>query len=99
MMQGHLVQVGDLNQVMAIRLALVYGYPRGQVRENASLKGVIALDASSFSVISQKSFTGHSFWARGYFVSTVGRDEEAVRQYIRKKESQDRRLDQPRMFE
>jgi putative transposase len=30
-----------------------------------------------------KNFTGHKFWARGYFVSTVGRDEETIRVYIR----------------
>jgi REP element-mobilizing transposase RayT len=37
-------------------------------------------------------------WARGYFVSTVGRDEEAVRQYIKKQGSEDRRLDQLHIF-
>ena len=26
-----------------------------------------------------RNFTGHKFWARGYFVSTVGRDEETIR--------------------
>jgi putative transposase len=30
-----------------------------------------------------KHFTGQSFWARGYYVSTVGRDEETVRNYIK----------------
>jgi putative transposase len=40
-----------------------------------------------------KSFTGHKFWARGYFVSTVGRDEETVRAYIRNQELQDRQMD------
>ena len=37
---------------------------------------------------------GHSFWARGYFASTVGRDEDLVRRYIREQEHEDRRLDQ-----
>ena len=37
---------------------------------------------------------GQSFWARGYFVSTVGRDEKAVREYIRRQEEEDNRLDQ-----
>ena len=41
-----------------------------------------------------KNFTGHKFWARGYFVSTVGRDEEAIRAYIRNQELQDRQMDQ-----
>jgi REP element-mobilizing transposase RayT len=39
-------------------------------------------------------FLGHKFWARGYFVTTVGRDEEMIRAYIRNQESADRQLDQ-----
>jgi putative transposase len=34
------------------------------------------------------------FWARGYWVSTVGRDEVAVRRYIQEQEKEDQRLDQ-----
>ena len=41
-----------------------------------------------------KNFTGHKFWARGYFVSTAGRDEETIRAYIRNQELQDRKMDQ-----
>ena len=41
---------------------------------------------------------GQSFWARGYFVSTVGRDEELVREYIRTQEEEDKRLDQLNMW-
>ena len=41
-----------------------------------------------------RNFQGQHFWARGYFVSTVGRDEERVRKYIRAHEAEDRRLDQ-----
>ena len=37
---------------------------------------------------------GQHFWARGYYVSTVGRDEEAVRKYIREQEEEDKRLEQ-----
>ena len=40
---------------------------------------------------------GESFWARGYFVSTVGLDEEVVRQYIRRQEQEDHRLEQLNM--
>ena len=42
----------------------------------------------------KRNFVGQHFWARGYFVSTVGRDEEVVRQYIRHQEHEDQRLDQ-----
>ncbi len=34
------------------------------------------------------------FWVRGYFVSTVGRDEQVIRDYIRHQEVEDRRLEQ-----
>ncbi len=42
----------------------------------------------------KRSFVGQHFWARGYFVSTVGRDEEVIREYIRHQEQEDRRRDQ-----
>jgi putative transposase len=42
----------------------------------------------------KRNFVGQDFWARGYFVSTVGRNEEAVREYIQKQEQEDKRLDQ-----
>ena len=41
-----------------------------------------------------KNFVGQSFWARGYYVSTVGRDEDVIREYIRNQEAEDRRLEQ-----
>ena len=46
----------------------------------------------------QRNFTGESFWARGYFVSTVGRDEEKIREYIRNQEKEDIRIDQLKLF-
>ncbi len=45
----------------------------------------------------QRNFTGEVFWARGYFVSTVGLDEEVVRAYIRNQEHEDERLDQMKL--
>jgi len=42
----------------------------------------------------KRNFVGQHFWARGYFVSTVGQDEGVIRDYIRHQESEDRRLDQ-----
>ena len=41
-----------------------------------------------------RNFSGESFWARGYFVSTVGADEELIRAYIREQEIEDLRQDQ-----
>ncbi|MDR1446694.1 MAG: transposase, partial [Treponema sp.] len=39
-----------------------------------------------------------NFWAKGYYVSTVGRDEESIKKYIREQETEDKRLDQLEMF-
>jgi putative transposase len=44
-----------------------------------------------------RNFTGEVFWARGYFVSTVGLDEEMVRAYIRNQEQEDERYDQMKL--
>ena len=41
-----------------------------------------------------RNFLGHKFWARGYFVSTVGRDQETIRTYIKNQEIADKQLDQ-----
>ena len=46
----------------------------------------------------QRNFTGQHFWARGYFVSTVGRDEKTIREYIQKQEKEDARMDQMNLF-
>ncbi|MEC4747235.1 transposase, partial [Methylomicrobium sp. Wu6] len=45
-----------------------------------------------------KNFTGENFWARGYFVSTVGLDEEMVRNYIREQEREEDRYEQLTLF-
>ena len=42
----------------------------------------------------KRNFVGQHFWARGYFVSTVGRDEKVIRNYIRHQEQEDERLEQ-----
>jgi len=44
------------------------------------------------------NFTGCHFWARGYYVSTAGRDEEIVRRYIRQQQVEDKRVEQLKMF-
>jgi putative transposase len=46
----------------------------------------------------KRNFVGQHFWARGYFVSTVGRDEEVIREYIRNQEQEDKRIEQTRLF-
>ena len=63
------------------------------------IKGKSAIHIARNYMGHQKNFTGQHFWARGYYVSTVGRDEATVREYIKKQEQEDRRIDQISMFE
>lgn len=42
----------------------------------------------------KRNFVGQHFWARGCFVSTIGRDEAVIREYIKNQEQEDKRLDQ-----
>ncbi len=46
----------------------------------------------------QKNFVGQKFWARGYFVSTVGADEKVIKKYIQNQESDDKRVEQLSLF-
>lgn len=62
------------------------------------IKGKSAIHIARVYCGRRKNFTGHSFWARGYFVSTVGADETVIREYIRNQENEDKRLDQLNMF-
>jgi putative transposase len=45
----------------------------------------------------KRNFVGQHFWARGYYVSTVGRDETVIREYIRSQEQEDLRQEQLRL--
>ena len=56
------------------------------------IKGKSAISIARNFLGRRRNFTGESFWARGYFVSTVGLDEVVVREYIRNQEKEDRRL-------
>jgi putative transposase len=85
--EGHLV-ADHVHMMIAIppkhSVSQVVGYIKG--------KSAIHI-ARQFSG-QRRNFTGQHFWARGYFVSTVGRDEEVIRQYIRNQENEDQRQDQ-----
>jgi len=58
------------------------------------IKGKSAIHLARVYGERKRSFVGQSFWARGYFVSTVGRDEATIRAYIQNQEREDERLDQ-----
>jgi putative transposase len=58
------------------------------------IKGKSAIHVARTFMERKRNFVGQHFWARGYFVSTVGRDEKVIREYIRHQEKEDKRLDQ-----
>jgi len=90
-LEGHL-QVDHIHMLMAIppkyAVAQVIGY----------MKGKSAIHIARTYLGQRKNFSGMSFWARGYFVSTVGTDEEVVRAYIRDQEKEDKRVEQLSLF-
>ena len=58
------------------------------------MKGKSAIHIARTFMERKRNFVGQHFWARGYFVSTVGRDEAVIRRYIREQEVEDKRVDQ-----
>ena len=71
-----------------ISIAQVIGY----------MKGKSAIHIARTYLGQRKNYNGMSFWARGYFVTTVGADEETVRIYIRDQEKEDLRVEQLSLF-
>ena len=62
------------------------------------IKGKSAIHIARVFMNRRKNFIGENFWARGYYVSTAGKDEEVVRRYILQQETEDRRIDQLQLF-
>ena len=62
------------------------------------IKGKSAIHLARMYGERKRSFVGQHFWARGFFVSTVGRDETSIREYIRNQEQEDMRLDQMNLW-
>jgi len=62
------------------------------------IKGKSAIRVARDYMRRERNYKGYHFWARGYFVSTVGADEGVVRDYIRNQEENDRKIDQQRLF-
>ena len=58
------------------------------------IKGKSAIHIARSYMERSRNYVGQHFWARGYFVSTVGRDEQVIREYIQNQEKEDRRVDQ-----
>ena len=62
------------------------------------IKGKSAIHLARVYGERKRNFVGQHFWARGYFVSTVGRDEALIREYNRHQEHEDKRLDQMNLW-
>ena len=58
------------------------------------IKGKSAIDIARNFGGRQRNFLGENFWARGYYVSTVGKDEEVIKAYIKSQEAEDQRVEQ-----
>jgi putative transposase len=71
-------------------------YSGAQVVEG--IKGKRAIHIARNYLGHRRNFTGQQFWARGYHVSTVGRDEATIREYIRSQEKEDNHLEQLSLF-
>ena len=61
------------------------------------IKGKSAIHIAREFAGRKRNFVGQHFWARGYYVTTVGRDEAVIREYIRQQEQDDRLQEQLRL--
>ena len=85
--EGHL-----MSDHVHMLIAIPPKYAVSQVVE--FIKGKSAIHLARVYGERKRSFVGQNFWARGYFVSTVGRDEAVIRTYIQQQEQEDNRMDQ-----
>ena len=58
------------------------------------LKGKLAIKLfKSYPKMKQKPYWGNHFWARGYFVSTIGIDEEVIKRYVKYQEQEEKQIE------
>lgn len=62
------------------------------------MKGKSAIHIARVYLGRRRNFVGQHFWARGYWVSTVGKEEHAVRNYIRNQDAADKTIEQQLLF-
>ena len=62
------------------------------------IKGKSAIHVARFFLGKSRNYTGRAFWARGFFVSTVGIDDAVIREYIEQQEKEDQRMEQLELF-
>ena len=60
-----------------------------------TIKGKIAIKMfKSYPLLKKKPYWGNHFWARGYFVNTIGMDEDMIRRYVKYQEDEERKEEQ-----
>jgi putative transposase len=62
------------------------------------IKGKSAIHVARSYAGKKRNFVGEQFWARGYFVSTVGKDEQKIKEYVSHQQAEDQRIDQLRLY-
>jgi len=82
------VQIDHIHLVLSIP-------PKVSVSEMMGiLKGKLAIKLfKSYPKMKQKPYWGNHFWARGYFVSTVGIDEDVIKRYVKHQEKEERQIE------
>ena len=91
--KGNKIEKGDMHSHhVHMTISIQTKYSRSQVV--GYNKGTSAINLAREYGERKKNYVGQHFWERGYLVSTVGRDEKVIREYIRKHEQDDERLDQ-----
>ncbi len=83
------VQIDHIHLVLSIP-------PKVSVSEMMGiLKGKLAIKLfKSYPKMKQKPYWGNHFWARGYFVSTVGIDEDVIKRYVKHQEKEERQIEE-----
>jgi putative transposase len=60
-----------------------------------TLKGKLAIKLfKSYPKMKQKLYWGNHFWARGYFVSTIGIDEDLIKRYVAHQEKEEKQMEE-----
>ncbi len=89
---------GDAQRYPRSPSLLVIGRVHSEQGSASSLKGKSAIHIARTYLGRRQNFTEQHSWARGYYVSTVGKNEAAIREYIRRQQTEDQRLDQLEML-
>ena len=59
-----------------------------------TMKGKLAIKLfKSYPGLKKKPYWGNHFWARGYFVSTIGIDEDKIRRYVKYQEEEEKKVE------